>query len=66
MKRLERKARLIRLLAEYLSGEPARRSIELEMGKPDAQQWAQMYNAAGVIGYATVEETERLLTELIG
>lgn len=63
--RLEVKARLIRALAEYLSNGAAHKSILLEMGKPEAKEWAKLRNAANLMGNMTVEETVQHLEELL-
>lgn len=60
-----RKQIFIRLLAEYLTADQARRSIELEMGKPDAQVWARLRSASPLFGYPTVDEAEEALTEFL-
>lgn len=64
--RLEKKRRFIRQLAVYLADEPARQSIELQMGKPSAQEWARLRQTTPLMGYATVDEAEQLLTEFLG
>lgn len=46
----------IRALAEYLVNDQARKSIELEMGKPCAVEWAKVRNLSPVRGWATVDE----------
>jgi hypothetical protein len=66
MKRLEMKKAFVRAVAEYLAGGSAMKSIELEMGKPHALEWAKVRQAANLMGWVTVEEAERHLTELLG
>lgn len=61
----DRKAEFVRALAEYLVGDQARKSIELEMGKESAKQWAKLRGAAPLMGYPTVEEAEKILTEFL-
>lgn len=64
--RLEKKRRFIRQLAVYLADEPARKSIELQMGKLSAQEWANLRQTTPLMGYTTVDEAEQLLTEFLG
>ena len=58
----ELKKRFVRALAEHLVGDQARKSIELEQGKPEALQWARLRQASGLHGYPTVDEAEVQLT----
>lgn len=62
----EQKQRFVRALAEYLSADLARRSIELQMSKPEAQQWAKLRGETPLRGYQDVDETERVLGEFLG
>ncbi len=55
---MSRRDELIRALAEFLSRDLGRKSIELEMGRVDARDWAKLYQLSGCHGYATAEETE--------
>lgn len=55
----------IRALAEYLAGDQALKSIELEMGKPSAKEWAKLRNWSPLFGYPTVEEAEKQLSEFL-
>jgi len=64
--RLEKKRRFIRALAEFLAGDQARKSIELQMGKDHAKEWAALRSACPLHGYPTVEEAEQELTEFLG
>jgi hypothetical protein len=62
----QRRKNFLHALAVFLSGDSARKSIDLEMGKPYAKEWAALRNATPIFGYLTVEETELQLTEFIG
>jgi hypothetical protein len=65
--RLQRKRRFIRALAEYLAGtNQVAMSIGLEMGKPDAKEWAKVRSASPLFGYPTVDEAEKELTDFLG
>lgn len=57
----ERKPLIIRALAEYLVRDQARKSIELEMGKPYAKEWSVLRGTTSVRGYPTVEEAIKAL-----
>jgi len=57
---------LAKALAPYLSEDQARKSIDLQLGKPYAREWAQIRTAANVRGYATTDDTERHLLALFG
>lgn len=60
----ERKTAFIRALAEFLAGDSARKSIELEMGKQSAKEWAALRGACPVArGWQSVDETESALVE---
>lgn len=66
MDRLERKKELIEELAEYLTRDLGTRSILLEMGKPEAKEWARLWEVAGMFGYPTKDEAVVTLTQLLG
>ncbi len=56
----------VKVLAEYLAGDQARKSIELQMGKESAQEWAKLRNATPLFGWQTVEEAEVALSKFLG
>lgn len=60
-----RKEAFILALAEYLAGQMGMKSIELEMGKPHAAEWARLRDAANLLGWLSVAETEKHLKELL-
>lgn len=62
----QRKKLFIRALAEYLVGDQTRLSIELEMGKPHAREWATLRSKTPLIGYPTVDEAEQVLADFLG
>ena len=66
MTRLQHKRELIKLLAEYISSDAAKKSILLEMKDPDATLWAKIRQAANVFGWLSVEDTEKQLKDLLG
>jgi hypothetical protein len=61
----ERKQAFIKELAKFIAGDSARKSIELQMGKESAKEWAKLKMASPVFGYATVEEAEKQLTDFL-
>jgi hypothetical protein len=63
--RAEGKRLFVRALAEFLAGDQARKSIELEMGRPHALEWAALRHRSSLSGYPTVDEAERALTEFL-
>ena len=64
--RLECKAAFIKALARYLVEKQAMKSIELQMEKESAKEWAALRSATPLFGYPTVEEAEAQLTEFLG
>jgi hypothetical protein len=57
------KKKFIKRLAEYLVKDQARKSIQLEMGGPDAKEWASLRSLTPIKGYPTVEEAEQVLIQ---
>jgi hypothetical protein len=62
---MERRKAFIRALAEFLCGDQARKSIELQMGKPHASEWAALRSASPIQGWADVDEAEETLTSFL-
>lgn len=62
----QQKQRFVRALAEYLTADLARRSIELQMGKPEAKQWAKLRGETPLRGWGDVDEAERELGQFLG
>jgi len=60
-----RKAEFILVLADYLVGDQAHKSILLEMGKPEAVAWAKLRGTTPLFGYPTMEEAVNTLTEFL-
>ena len=58
-----RKGQFIHALAVFISGDAARKSVELERGSYGAREWSELRNASPIFGWMGVEETERLLTD---
>ena len=48
-------------LAEYLVGGQALKSVELQMGKVSAKEWATLRNLTPLAGYPTVLEAKEIL-----
>lgn len=63
---LSRKQEFIKRLAEYLAKDQAKWSIKLEMGDENAKTWAALRSWTPLMGYPTIEEAEKLLTEFLG
>lgn len=58
------KQRMIKALAKFLVENQTQKSIELQMGKASAKEWAELRQNSNLMGYPTVEEAEKTLTEL--
>lgn len=61
----QRKVEFIKKLARYLAGNQAQKSIELQMGKDSAKEWAELRSTTPLVGYPTVEEAEHVLTHFL-
>ena len=68
----ERRREFIHHLAVFLSGNPAEKSIRLEMAAKSGNlegslinEWATCRTWSGIRGYATIEETEQQLIEFL-
>lgn len=59
------KDKFIRQLAQFLAGDQAKKSIELEMGKESAKEWAALRGTTPLFGYPSVEEAEATLREFL-
>ena len=60
-----RKNVFIMELAEFIAGNQARKSIELQMGKESAKEWAKLRGASPVFGYGTVDEAYEVLVDFL-
>lgn len=66
---IDRKARFIKSLAQFLAGDQAKKSILLDprmSGSPGyslAKEWADLRSWSPVFGWITVEEAEKQLTD---
>lgn len=61
-----RKKEFIRVLAKFLAGDEARKSIELQMGKQLAKEWAELRNATPLFGYyPDIEKAVKELEEFL-
>ena len=61
----EKKAAFIKRLATYFATDQGKWSIRLEMGSEDAKTWASLRSYTPLMGYPSVEEAEKLLTEFL-
>jgi len=63
---MKQKKEFIRELAEFLAGpHQVGKSIELQMGKASAREWAALRSATPLSGYPTVDEAEAVLTKFL-
>jgi len=66
---VERKARFIKSLAQFLAGDQAKKSILLDprmAGSPAhslAKEWADLRSWSPIFGWGTVEEAEKQLSK---
>lgn len=60
-----RRDAFIKVLANYLVRDQAKRSIQLEMGSSDAKEWAEMRSLTPLMGYPTVDEAVQVLKEFL-
>jgi len=58
-----RQEEFIKALAKFLAGDPATKSIELELGKQWAKEWAALRQTTPVGGYCSVADAEVVLKE---
>jgi len=56
------KKEFIRILAEFLVGNEAKKSIELQMGKESAKEWSKLRGATPLFGY--YPDVEKAIKEL--
>lgn len=63
---MNQKQRFLRLLAKYMADDQAMKSIELEMGKAHAKEWAELRQSTTLFGYPTVREAEVELGQWLG
>jgi len=64
-RRISRKREFTKVLAGFLAGDQVAKSIWLQMGKPLAQEWANLRASTPLSGYPTVKEAEQLLKEFL-
>jgi hypothetical protein len=60
------KQEFVRELAKFLVEKQAEKSIRLEMGDPNAKQWAALRGKTPLHGYPTVAEAEKQLADWLG
>lgn len=60
------KQMFIKELAVFLVGDQVRKSIELQMGKQSAKEWADLRGKTPLFGYPTVDEAEKILDKFLG
>lgn len=63
---MKNKVLFIKQLAQFLAGDQSRKSIELQMGKSSAKEWAELRNLTPLFGYPTMEEAEQTLADWLG
>jgi len=61
----DKKARFVRELAVFLVASQARQSIDLQMRKPHAVEWAALRATTPLRGYPSVDEAEKVLAEFL-
>lgn len=57
----ERKRAFVAVLAKFLAGRQAEKSVALELGNEWAEQWAELRAASPLFGYVGVEEATAIL-----
>lgn len=62
----ERQREFVHHLAVFLAGDAARKSIDMQLGKPYANEWAALRNSTPLVGYPSVEEAEQQLIQFLG
>lgn len=62
----ERKSEFAWALADQLTHSLAKKSIDLQMEKPEAKQWARTWAACGLFGYPTKGEAARQIADFLG
>jgi len=60
------KAGFVRELAKFLVDGQAGKSIKLEMGQPEARQWAALRGTTPLMGYPSQAEAEKQLAQWLG
>jgi hypothetical protein len=63
--RLAMKEAFIRRLAHYLVVNQATRSIQLQLGRPEAMEWSEIRNLTPLFGYPTIDEAMKTLTAFL-
>lgn len=61
----EKKNEFIRALAEFLVEDQSIKSINLQLGKEGAEEWAKLRRHTPLQGYPTVPEAIEILTEFL-
>lgn len=56
----------LKRLTKYLVFNQAFKSMELQMGKESANEWADLRGSTPLFGYPSVEEAEQILGEWLG
>lgn len=60
------KETFVRRLAAFLVKDQAAKSIRLEMGRPDAKEWAHLRAATPISGWPTEQEAVETLSKWLG
>lgn len=62
---MRQKEKFIKVLAKYLVGSSAEKSIKLQMETKEGKEWSELLNSTLIFGWKTVEEAEEILTEFL-
>lgn len=65
MTKEEKKEQFIKQLAKFLVADQVHKSIQLQIGKLEAKQWAELRQTTPLFGHPTIEEAEKCLTEFL-
>lgn len=55
----------VHVVAEFLTEDIARKSIEAQVGTPLGRAWSRIWHASTLRGYPTLEEAEKTLEEFL-
>ena len=58
--------KFVRLIAKYLVEDAVKKSIALQLQRPDAIEWSEIRATTPIFGYPTVEQAAAELSEWLG
>jgi hypothetical protein len=61
----DKKKKFIKVLAKFLVDDAVRKGIGLKLGKQSSIEWAAVYSASGLPGWATVDQAEKHLARFL-